>query len=409
MRVFTAVRHSSDPALYYGGLWSGNFHPALRQLGHEIVESNIDLLPASRFMHVKGNFTAEELEVRARTTEKILDEIELAHRDQPIDLFLGYFYNAHFDPSGFVELRRLGITSVNFYCNSSYQFDLVSEIAAKADFSWHTERDARPLYLKVDANPVWVQMAADPNVYRPVPNLMKEAKACFIGQRYADRDRLIAALIKADVPLALYGQGWGAKPASASDALTPESRTEEYLGRKAFAPQTMGSYLKLVGENISSSGFVGGLARSWRQYHYRKDSQNLRRLFTPFAKGVLPFDKMIEAFSSHEIILNFSNVWADGRPGSALIPHVRLRDFEAPMSRSCYVTGYGEEIGEFYELEKEVVTYRNQDELVDKTRYYLKHPDEAERVRAAGYQRAQRDHTWTHRFRELFSKIGLSK
>lgn len=39
MRIFCAVRHSADPTYYYGGLWSDNFYPAFRELGHEIVET----------------------------------------------------------------------------------------------------------------------------------------------------------------------------------------------------------------------------------------------------------------------------------------------------------------------------------------------------------------------------------
>src|SRR5438874_5929578 len=105
MRIFSAVRHSADPQRYYGGLWSGNFYPALRQLGHEIVESQTDLLPTSRFMNVPGDFTPQELEVRAQITEQILEEVRAAHRARPIHLFLSYFYNAHFDPTGLDELR----------------------------------------------------------------------------------------------------------------------------------------------------------------------------------------------------------------------------------------------------------------------------------------------------------------
>src|SRR5579863_5831902 len=108
MRIFTAVRHSNDPKHYYGGLWSSNFYPALRELGHEIVESQVDLLPTSRFMDISDRFTTEELEVRAGTTQQILNEVRAAHRESPLDLFLSYFYNAHFDPAGFEELRRLG-------------------------------------------------------------------------------------------------------------------------------------------------------------------------------------------------------------------------------------------------------------------------------------------------------------
>src|SRR6266404_8636793 len=79
MRIFSAVRHSLDPQFYYGGLWSGNFYPALRELGHEILESCVDLLPLSRFMHVPANFTREELDARADVTQKILEEVQAVH------------------------------------------------------------------------------------------------------------------------------------------------------------------------------------------------------------------------------------------------------------------------------------------------------------------------------------------
>ena len=100
-------------------------------------------------------------------------------------------------------------------------------------------------------------------------------------------------------------------------------------------------------------------------------------------------------------------MWADGQPGSALVPHVRLRDFEAPMCRTCYLTGHTEEIEAFYDLGREIDTYRSPEELVDKARFYLAHPAAAERLREAGHRRAVRDHTWTRRFESLFAQIGL--
>src|SRR6478735_1536052 len=115
MRIFIAVRHAVDPKQFYGGLWSANFYPALRGLGHELVESQVDLAPASRFMDVAGDFTVAELALRAKLTEQLLSELEVAHRQQPIDLFLSYFYNAHFDASAFDRVRALGIPSINFY------------------------------------------------------------------------------------------------------------------------------------------------------------------------------------------------------------------------------------------------------------------------------------------------------
>src|ERR687895_302932 len=107
MRIFSAIRHSKDPALFHGQLWSGNFYPALRALGHQIVESQMDLLPASRFMTVPGGFTAEEIAVRGRITKQTLAEVREPHRRAPVHLFLSYFYNSHFDPAGFAEIRRM--------------------------------------------------------------------------------------------------------------------------------------------------------------------------------------------------------------------------------------------------------------------------------------------------------------
>lgn len=409
MRIFTAVRHSGEPKFYYGSLWSGNFYPALQQLGHEIVESKVDLLPASRFMQVSTNFTPQELEVRAQITQSIIDEVRQTHRQQPIDLFLSYFYNAHFDPAGFEEIHRLGIPTVNFYCNSIYQFKLVSEIAAKVNFAWHAEKAARQLYLQVGANPVWVQMAADPEVYHPVPQVTHQAKACFVGQRYADRDRWMATLVNAGVPVEIYGPGWGKANTAPGVKPSTTEQPKEYLGRKQLPAGSAASYLQMIWRNLQTQGSWAGLARTWRQIQYRQQTRSLSPLFSSLAKGPIPFQKIASVFSAYEVVLNFSNVWADGRSGSALIPHVRLRDFEGPMCKTCYITGYTDEIAEFYELGKEIDTYRTSEELVDKTKFYLAHPTEAEQLREAGYQRALHDHTWQRRFQDLFQKIGVEK
>ena len=405
MRIFTAVRHSIDPRAYYGALWSANFYPALRALGHDLIESQVDLHPTSRFMDVGSGFTGEERAVRSHTTERIIAEVSDAHRRAPIDLFLSYFYNAHFDPAGFDEIRRLGIRSVNFYCNSIYQFELVADVAAGADVAWHAERDARDSYLRAKANPVWVQMGADPSVYRPIAEAERKPAACFVGQCYADRDQWMAALVRAGIPVEIYGPGWGAPGSPAAAAGEAES---SYLGRARHRPSSAGAYVHVISDMLRRDGPVEGARRVMRVMQDRRSRGSLAELFTPHARGPVPFTDVARIFSQHEVCLNFSNVWADGQPGAALIPHVRLRDFEAPMCRTCYLTGHTDEIESFYEAGTEIDTYRTPEELVDKTRYYLNHPDAAERLREAGYRRALRDHTWERRFELLFRTIGAA-
>jgi spore maturation protein CgeB len=401
LRIFTAIRHSKDPAYFDAGLWTSNFYPALYELDCEIVESQTDLLPTSRFMAIPDDFTPQELEMRAKTTQLILDEVQDARRRGPVHLFLSYFYNSHFDPAGFDELRQMGIPSINFYCNSIYQFENVAAIAASADFSWHPERDARARYLAAGATPVRVQMGADPKKYYPAYQVGRESKVCFVGQRYSDRDRWLATLVKADVPIAIYGQGWRTDYES-----QPHRRNEvSYLGRKQLVPGTVSSYMHVMSEIARSAGIVGGLCRSAALFRHRLETRKFRHLLSAHARGRA--GDLSATFANYEVCLNLSNVWVDGRAGSQLLSHVRLRDFEGPMCRACYLTGSSDEIAEFYKIGIEIETYGSEGELVDKARFYLTHPSASERLREAGWQRAIRDHTWKQRFKKLFREIGL--
>jgi spore maturation protein CgeB len=401
MRIFSAVRHSADPAFYYGGLWSRNFYPALRRLGHEVVESVVDLRPASDFMELATPHDDEVARrARDRISERLVDEVRRAHRAQPIDLFLAYFYNSHCTPEAILEIRALGIPTVNFYCNSIYQFELVAEIAPSFDYSWHAERDAAQRYRDVGANPVWVQMGADPDLYHPVPTVARQPAACFIGQRYADRAEWLATLVRAQVPVAVFGSGWVIKPTT--DGRSAAAPAPEHPARST--PGSAASYLGAFRSNMKRLGWGNGLLRSARMARRALAERRRASLLGPHVHGHAP--SVAGTCGQYEVVLNFSNVWADGRTGSRLIPHVRLRDFEGPMCRSCYLTGHTDEIEEFYDVGREIDTYRTPAELVDKTRFYLSNSGAAERLRAAGYERARRDHTWDQRFRALFSRIG---
>ena len=61
----------------------------------------------------------------------------------------------------------------------------------------------------------------------------------------------------------------------------------------------------------------------------------------------------------------------------------------------------------FYELEKEIVTYKDFDELVEKIHYLLSNPEKAGVIRVEGRQRALNEHTWEMRFEKIFNLMGL--
>jgi spore maturation protein CgeB len=115
---------------------------------------------------------------------------------------------------------------------------------------------------------------------------------------------------------------------------------------------------------------------------------------------------LVKNFSQSRISLGFATAGNSHLSGKRLT-HLRLREFEAPMSAALYLTEDQPELADYFEPGKEVLTYTSREDLLDKTRYYLAHQEQSERIRRAARDRARRDHTWQHRFAELFHHLGL--
>jgi hypothetical protein len=116
---------------------------------------------------------------------------------------------------------------------------------------------------------------------------------------------------------------------------------------------------------------------------------------------------LVRIFSRSRVSLGFATA-GDSHRSARRLTHLRLREFEAPMSGALYLTEYQDELAEYFTPGVEVLTYRDRDELLEQARYYLAHQEQAERIRRAGLERARREHTWQHRFNELFALLGVA-
>ena len=62
-------------------------------------------------------------------------------------------------------------------------------------------------------------------------------------------------------------------------------------------------------------------------------------------------------------------------------------------------------LGKIYQLDKEVIGFNTIEEAIQLTRYYLKNPDEAQKIAVAGYQRYQKDYTPAAVWQRLIKQI----
>jgi spore maturation protein CgeB len=81
-----------------------------------------------------------------------------------------------------------------------------------------------------------------------------------------------------------------------------------------------------------------------------------------------------------------------------------MRLFEATGVGTMLLTDDKVNLGEMFEIDKEVVTYKTREECLEKIRYYLAHDSEREGIAKAGQRRTLSDHTYASRladFQEL--------
>lgn len=93
------------------------------------------------------------------------------------------------------------------------------------------------------------------------------------------------------------------------------------------------------------------------------------------------------------ISLNFSN--------SRGMPQVKARTFEVPGSGGFLLTGQASGLECFYRPGTEIAVFHDTDDLIEKIRYYLAHPEERDSVARAGHERTRRDHTYEQRMAEV--------
>ncbi len=382
MRIFYASGKRPNGALEDSNIWHENLYGSLVDLGHDVVEFDYDLEPllAAADYTVPANVEFVD-EHRPRAERELLRQLRAAHAEQPLDLFFSYFYSSCCTAQTIHAIRDMGIPTMNWYCNASYQLHLVADIAPAYDWCLVPEAFRLDDYRELGANPVYFQEAANPLVYHPF-DVPRDYDVTFVGARYADRPNHVRDLLDAGIDVHAWGPGW-LDPAGVRQV---ESFSD--VLRVATHPAT---WRRLA-------------ARGYRRMRGPEYVQPI--LPRSAVGGPLSDDEMIRMYSRSNISLGFSGV-AQSPTDRERITQIRLRDFEAPMSGAFYLVEYQPDLEEYFVIGKEIACYEGREDLVDKCRYYVAHPDEREAIRAAGHERALRDHTWQQRFRTLFESLGL--
>ena len=146
--------------------------------------------------------------------------------------------------------------------------------------------------------------------------------------------------------------------------------------------------------------FVGRKSKPLRE-HYINELKNKNIPVHVFGRGwgggYVPTEDMMDIFKTSKINLNFS------RLGSRMA--LKGRIVEVCLAGGFLLTEYVPGIENYFEIDKEIVCFKNAEELVGKVTYYLSHDEERRAIAQAGWKRATEEYTPFHMYSRVFGEL----
>lgn len=150
--------------------------------------------------------------------------------------------------------------------------------------------------------------------------------------------------------------------------------------------------ISFIGQHYGERGYWLNLIKNFSK------KKKLKNNF-PIAHGVkmyLSFNEINEKYYQSKINLSFAPKEPPGKI-------VNLRTFEICMSGNFQLMQYTPCVEEYFEIDKEIVCWKDRKDLFEKILYYLENEDERKKIAKNGYKRATKHHTWSIRFEKIQS------
>ena len=120
--------------------------------------------------------------------------------------------------------------------------------------------------------------------------------------------------------------------------------------------------------------------------------------------GRLSLEKVPSLFARSRVVLGVGTVGHSRR-----LMSLKLRDFDGPMSGSCYVTSDNPDLTRVFDVGREICVYTDIRDCVRVVGALLSDEDRREGIASRGRARAVANHTWRHRFSALLDLLATAR
>lgn len=289
------------------------------------------------------------------------------------DVFLSYLYPNQIDIDAINSIKKLGIQTINFFCDHVRLFTKVPKEFEVFDKNWVPEYKAIQLYQKAKLPylnlpmPMWV----DPK-YRTISEYEQD-EITFIGSKDIQRQLFFDDILtrKNSIDLKIYGQGWQSTksvPHKQTSVIKKIGNQFSYLNKHGI-----GSYFNKIKQNNFNAPFSSQLSNA--------------------LQPTLDFNNYIKKTRESKIVIGINRYPSFKFPLHKPDTYSRLRDIEAPMLGACYLTEWTAGLDLLYDLKHEILTFKTADELIENCNRLAIDKQLRLKIKIAGQQKALNEHS----------------
>ena len=363
--------------------WSDNYGRLLAQKGMETMEVVANALPMQKAWTkengLKNDLSSEEI---------ICAQIEYFKPE------VVYFQDSIIYNGSFIHKLRAKFPFIRLITgNLGAQFSS-SQIEDFKAFDYFTV--CQPVFIEIlkkhNIESVLIPHAFDRRILEKIniDNRYPETDCIFIGSIIPDngfhnmRLNILESIIKENIPFEFYGN-------------LPDN---SFIGLlKKRASYTAALVLDNIGLKSVTNLFP--LIRKGRAHDTMPKKLNISKKLYSVVKSPVFGIEMFKALSKAKTGFNIhSDCTGDYS--------VNMRLFETTGAGTCLLTDMKQDLNNYFEIDKEVVTYSSTNECVEKIKYLIKHPEICNEIAAKGQQRTLREHNFESRV-DMFYDFMMSK
>ena len=358
----------------------------------------------------RRHFSKDENAAIEKVNLDFINLVTRKHAELPYQLIFFCACDDYILPITLKELKKLSIPLVNYQPDMALLWFRVLRTGKLFDLVACAQTNHLGALRSRGINAQFVPFGAHPALSVSNVALPFYSGIRYLGSPFPDRARILGRLLAKGLPLDIHGHHWFWFPRKKTTPNTIKTMQNGFAFPTPQPRDLYNLYHYLLPRLREEPMLFAKLVKKYFKRHVKKtpfDTEGFYGHIPPeYIHGEYADTDFGDLVRSAAVNIGFSHLHPFdeiANPGYQM----RLRDMEIPMAGGFYLAEYSPDMLHCFEPAKHIEIWHTEEELADKAAHYLAHAGKASKIASDGMLHAQTNHTWAHRFNQIFGLLGL--